>query len=102
MRITFALLLLASLNGFAQQYNFKHFNEIELKSDFFYDIDQNSQGELYIASSKGLIIYNGISFQLLNDRDSLIDEFISNIHIDSKDRVWIAYYKGGLSKFEKG
>ncbi len=102
MRITFALLLLTSLSGIAQQYNFKHFNEIELKSDFFYDIDQNSQGELYIASSKGLLIYNGIGFQQLTDRDSLIDEFISNIYIDRKDHVWIAYYKGGLSKIENG
>lgn len=98
MKFLLALLLFISTCSFAQKYNFSHFSEAELKSDFFYEMDQNSKGLLYIASSKGLIIYDGIKFQILNEKDSLLDEFVSKVYVDQKDQVWISYYKGGLSK----
>ena len=91
-------LLLLSLSSYSQKFNFEHFAQDRLKANFFYDFEQDSKGNLYMASSKGLIIYDGIDFILMNEEDSLQDEFISEIYISQDDAVWIAYYKGGLSK----
>ena len=96
--ICLILLLLLSLNGYSQKFNFEHFAQDQLKANFFYDFEQDSKGNLYMASSKGLVIYDGIDFILMNENDSLQDEFISDIYISQDDVIWLAYYKGGLSK----
>ena len=96
------LLIVFGLNSFSQKFNFEHFDQDRLKANFFYDFEQDSKGNLYMASSKGLIIYNGIDFVLMNESDSLQDEFISDIYISKDDAVWLSYYKGGLSKLQNG
>ena len=101
MRLICILLFCLPVLCFSQVYNFEHFDQNQLKANFFYDFDQNSRGELFIASSKGLIKYNGHEFEIYNSIDSLFDDFVSEVFIDSKDNIWIAYYKGGLSLWEK-
>ena len=103
MRFLVGLLILLSFSAKGQTYNFSHFDEKEIGASFIYDFDQNSKNHLYIATSKGLVHYDGLSFDINSNRKSLLDEFVHNIYIDSKDQIWIAYYKGGLSiQSEKG
>ena len=101
MKFILALFFFTTSLCFGQLYNFENFQEDQLNANFFYDFDQSSNGELYIASSKGLINYNGFDFKIYNEQDSLIDEFVNKIFVDSKDNIWLSYYKGGLSFWPK-
>lgn len=87
---------------FGQKLNFESFDPEQLGTSFFYDAAQDQQGILYFATANGLLIYDGIEFNLISDENGLIDNFVHQLFIDSKNTIWISYYKGGLSKLSNG
>ena len=91
-------LLLGSLFSYGQKYNFQNFEKDEISAKYIYDFSQDEKGVLYAASSKGLLIYDGVSFKLLDKYDGLKDNFVSKIYIDKQNNIWLAYYEGGVTK----
>ncbi|MBN1599019.1 MAG: response regulator [Bacteroidales bacterium] len=62
------------------------------------DIVQDKYGFIWIGAKDGLYRYDGVNFRLYildkNDRNSLSNNVIRDIFIDSKDRMWIATENG--------
>jgi ligand-binding sensor domain-containing protein/serine phosphatase RsbU (regulator of sigma subunit) len=88
-----ALCLAFSLS--AQTYDFKKYDDEKINSLFVYDIKQDNNGYLYLATSNGLIKYDGVHFNVFNTDRGITDNFIEHLEIDNKQNVWFSYYNGG-------
>lgn len=95
------ILLLVTSSTFSQKYNFRNFDKEEVKAKYIYDFAQDTNGVLYAATSKGLLIYDGVQFQLLDKYSILKDNFVSDVYIDSKNHIWLSYYEGGITQLIK-
>ena len=99
MRIVLIIIsLFFSLTLISQKYNFKNFDKEEVKAKYIYDFAQDTNGVLYAATSKGLLIYDGVRFNLLDKYSHLKDNFVSRIFIDDSNNLWLSYYQEGLTK----
>jgi ligand-binding sensor domain-containing protein len=57
---------------------------------YFENLNFDSTGNLWFSSNIGLCIYNGVNLVYYNkDNSGFSYEFIDNIAIDSKDRIWL-------------
>ncbi|MCT4581625.1 MAG: SpoIIE family protein phosphatase [Flavobacteriales bacterium] len=95
------ILLLYSYSFLGQKYNFRNFEKEKVKAKYIYDFAQDADGVLYAATSKGLLIYDGVSFRLLDKYSLLKDNFVSKIHIAANNEIWLTYYENGLTKLKK-
>lgn len=95
------ILTFFSISLWGQKYNFKNFEKEEVKAKYIYDFAQDSNGVLYAASSKGLLIYDGVNFELLDKYAYLKDNFVTHLYVDLKNNLWLTYYEGGLTKVSK-
>jgi len=100
--IFFLVLSLIQKTVSGQQLNFNSFDPEDLGTSFFYDAQQNEQGQLFIATANGLLSYNGIEFQLFTDQDGLHDNFVHKLYVDHLNQLWISYYKGGVGSYVNG
>lgn len=94
------ILILVTFSIQAQKYNFRNFDKEEVKAKYIYDFAQDTNGVLYAATSKGLLIYDGVKFQLLDKYSLLKDNFVSDVYVDNKNQVWLSYYENGLTKLK--
>jgi hypothetical protein len=64
-------------------------------------VAQTADGYLWLATPDGLARYDGVGFHIWRnvpgDADSLPGNNIQALHIDARDRIWIATEAGGLS-----
>ncbi|MEM1321002.1 MAG: two-component regulator propeller domain-containing protein [Bacteroidota bacterium] len=65
---------------------------------------QDQRGFLWIGTQDGLNCYDGHRFKVYKkdpfDTSSIADNYISNLYVDYKDRLWIGTMKGGLSMLD--
>ncbi len=102
MRIVIiGILLLLSATFFSQKYNFKNFSDEDFKAKYVYDFVQDTNGVLYIATSKGLVVYDGVKFEEENVDSGLKQDFISKLFLDTQNNLWVSYYESGLTKIKK-
>lgn len=95
------LLLRVSLN--AQVYSFRHFNEdAGLVQSFVYNIKQDRNGFLYVATGNGLSVFSGYSFTNYSTANGLKENLITTMHHDSRNRVWLGHFEGGVTIFSGG
>jgi len=85
----------------SQTYNFEYYSNDAIKSTFVYDISQNKEGELLLATSDGLFVFNGIDFINIFEDDSLQDKFVNTIFVDKDNKTWFSLYNGGFGYFKK-
>ena len=64
------------------------------------DIEQTSEGFIWIGCYSGLIRYDGSSFELMDTSTGLSS--IASLFVDSQDRLWIGTNDSGLALMEKG
>jgi ligand-binding sensor domain-containing protein/serine phosphatase RsbU (regulator of sigma subunit) len=96
--ILFSLIL--SCHAFSQSYNIRNFDsEASLNNSYVYSIIQDSGGYLWIGTDKGLLRYNGFTFENFPLSDSLTSSFIT-CTIDEDGYPWFGTYDGGLSYFD--
>ncbi len=85
------------MSSFAIKYDGKTFSYYSYEGSvggFYPDITENRNGDLFFATSHGLIIFNGSEFQI-----GLRDQYIFNIGIDKQDYLWI-HEKNGIYRLK--
>lgn len=105
-----ALLLLSSFNldatpafSFGKHLNTQHLSPAEgLSQNFVFDVVQDHEGFIWIATQDGLNKYDGQSFTHYRndfyDPNSIADNFIRNLHITEDGTLWIGT-SNGLSRY---
>ncbi len=69
--------------------NFTHFTTKNgLPSDHVYRVTQDYQGFIWMITDKGIVKYNGTSFQVFTTKDGLPKNDIYDIRITPDDKVW--------------
>lgn len=92
-------LLLVSLPLFGQFYEVTRYaDDSGLPSRIVHDVDQDSQGYLWVAGNNGLYKFDGHKFHayysVLNDTTGLRDNKINTLLAANDGRIWIATPKG--------
>lgn len=100
-KILFIAFVLLAVSGFTQEYKFNIFTiEEGLPQPYVYDMAQAKNGFLYIATGDGLAVYGGNKFKTLTIKDGLAENFCNTLHFDSKQRLWVGHFEGGISYLE--
>lgn len=84
-------------------YSFKHFDTTDgLPSEKIMDLEIDSAGVVYMATTKGLSIYDGNVFTNFSKKDGLPSNLLLSLLIDQKDKgkVWLGSKSAGLSVFD--
>lgn len=98
------IISLMVLNTQAQDPYFDHYTEDEeLPSNQVYSIVQDENNILYMATDKGLVRFDGYSFETLTLRDGLEDNCILRINKDPlKNILWLTSIKNTCNYIEGG
>ncbi|MCK5538211.1 MAG: hypothetical protein KAI79_15400, partial [Bacteroidales bacterium] len=103
MRILIIIFLLLNFSLSAQEYAFRQIDEnIAFPSDEVFDILQDSRGFIWLATSYGVVRYNGFESQSFTTEDGLISNSIIHLYEDVFNRIWFISHKKGLSYWENG
>jgi two-component sensor histidine kinase/ligand-binding sensor domain-containing protein len=104
MRSIWATLLLLCLylsEVKAQQFNLKTWSlEEGLPQAYISDIAQDSSGSLWIGTSGGLSLFNGVSFRNFTKQNGLRSNDISCLFRDKKNTLWIGTSDQGLCSYD--
>ncbi len=73
-----------------------------LPSNVCYDIIQDREGYIWIASENGVSRFDGKDFKNYTTQNGLADNEIFKIVEDKKGRIWFLSYNGQLSYYYKG
>lgn len=85
----------------AQSYSFRSYSvEHGLAHPFIYDITQDDNGYLWIATGDGLSKFNGFKFNNYYPSEGLTEGFVSTLFNDSKNRLWLGHKEGGCTVLE--
>lgn len=57
---------------------------------------------LWIATTRGILIFDGAIREVINAADGLTNEFVRAIHEDENGTFWIGTYGGGLHRIARG
>lgn len=88
----------------AQQFKFNHYTaEKGLPQQYVYDIEQNKSGYLWIATSEGLVKFDGDAFEVFDTKNGLAEDFTTHLFVASDGAMWLGHNQGGVSKIaDKG
>lgn len=99
--ISLLTVLCVALSVSAQNFNLSKFNNTTgLPQNYVYSIAQDSNGFVWIAMAEGLSRYDGVHFTSFTSRDSIADNFVSKLIIDTDNRLWCGHGNGQLSVYE--
>jgi sensor histidine kinase YesM len=88
-------ILLQSSFVFSQEIaSINYDDEKGLPSNNVYFSFQDSEGKLWFATDKGVVKYNGKTFDIYTTSDGLTDNECFSIFEDSKKRIWFATFNG--------
>lgn len=71
-----------------------------LPSNRINGIDEDRAGYLWIATSDGLVRYDGVGFHVWRAEQGLRDNFVWSVHVDARNRVWFGTHQSGLGVFD--
>ena len=69
---------------------------------FIYDIIQDADGFLWIASDDGLYKFDGLKMTNFSKSDSTMDELVTATTVSRDAHLLFGYYSGGISTMEHG
>lgn len=73
----------------------RHYNVTDgLASSFVTEINQDSQGFLWIGTQRGVSQFDGIQFKNFNTGEWFVNDYIEDILVDRVGRVWFATFSG--------
>ncbi len=86
----------------AQTFSFRKLTvEDGLPSSYLYDIVQDKDGFIWLATEEGICKFDGISFEQ-NPIPELSSEEVINLFFDSKGRLWMSLINGQVVYYEDG
>ncbi len=71
-----------------------------LVSNSVSSIEEDKQGNLWIATNAGISVFDGKSFLELTENEGLPFNPISFLKKDGQNNIWLSSQKGGISKFD--
>lgn len=81
--------------------SFFYFNKMQgLLHDQVRALVQDSTGNIWIGTDRGLSRYDGKFFYHYTDKEGLPLSLINVLLIDSKNNLWISTYDGGVTKYD--
>jgi len=96
LKLIFLLLGLCGVfSAIAQTSAFKQYGAEDNVSSFIYNAIQDQDGFLYVGTGEGLLKYDGVDFQIINEMNGLAGQIVSASYIDSNSRVWLGHSKAG-------
>ncbi len=96
-------LYLQNVNLFAQKIHYENFKIKDgLPSNTIYDLLEDKNGLLWIATNKGISVYDGVVFKNYTTDDGLADNDVIDLLEDSAGRMWFIHFSTGPSYFYKG
>lgn len=102
-KFIFIFFLIQVVCASAQEYRFNVFSQEEgLPQPYVYDIIQANNGFLYVATGDGLASFGGQRFNKFTRKVGLSENFCNSLFCDSKQRIWIGHFEGGISCLENG
>lgn len=82
---------------------FQHFTVDDgIPSNEVYDVIQDKTGKFWIATDRGLSIYDGYRFVNYTTEDGLPDNTIFGFEMDGKGRIWFQTFNGNLGCYHEG
>ncbi|MBE9577512.1 sensor histidine kinase [Flavobacterium proteolyticum] len=101
--LIFFTIVFLNLNSlFSQTYNsIKELNvESGLPSDVIYNVVQDNEGYIWIATENGVVKYNGTTYKIFQKKEGLPNNDIFKLDVDSKNRIWLTGFHKGLYYIE--
>ncbi len=68
-----------------------------LPSNMVLDLAEDRDGYLWVATLDGLARYDGVGFRVWRKEDGLVDNEISAVAVDARNRIWIGQNSGGVA-----
>lgn len=104
IRVTLLLFLYSTISAQYENQFEKFTIKDGLSNNDLWDVEQDQNGFLWIASQDGLNFYDGYSFKVYknspDDSTSLPDNVCNNVFVDSENNLWIGT-KSGLVLFNR-
>ncbi len=95
------LLVCTFFTGAAQQYNYRHYTTREgLPSMVAYEVAQDKQGFIWIATKDGLCKFDGYRFKTFTTEDGLPDNEIIGVQVGPDGKVWAFPFRSRLAYIE--
>ena len=82
----------------------EHFTTADgLPSNTILDLDMDSKGILWIATSKGLSQFTDSGFKNYSRKDGLPSSLVTVVHVDNADdsRIWTGSKRSGLTRYDR-
>lgn len=77
----------------------------EISSNSIIDIAQDRNGFIWLATSNGLNRFDGKNYKIFRknfyDTNSIIDNSVTRLAVDKKNRLWIGYRGDGISCYDQ-
>ncbi len=101
LRITFfyAVVLLSIPNSFAQTFYFDEYGVQERLPSKVYDIIQDDQGYVWLASESGITKFDGVNVRSFTAEDGLAEGGVKTLLKDELGNLWLGHKTGGVSFF---
>ncbi len=73
-----------------------------LPSNTIYDIVQDENGFMWFATDYGVSKFDGLVFNNFTVNDGLAGNEVLKLFKDSKNRIWMSFFNGGICFFKDG
>ncbi len=98
-----ALLIVFLVHAGVRDFTLKRYGiDQDFEGIFIYDIVQDEDGFLWIASDDGLYKFDGLKMTNLSKVDTTMDELITASVVSSDGHLYLGYFTGGISVVEHG
>jgi two-component sensor histidine kinase/ligand-binding sensor domain-containing protein len=88
---------------FAQKFNIQQYTaNTGLPSNNVFDVEFDDDGNIWFATSDGVVKYDGATYRTFNQDDGLVDPVLFDIFIDDAGTLWASTDLGGVAKYEQG
>ncbi|MBS1935657.1 MAG: histidine kinase, partial [Bacteroidetes bacterium] len=95
--------LVFSFTAYSQEYNYVHYDVKDgLAGSTIYKIVEDKDAFMWYGTETGLSRFDGTHFKNFYTSDGLPDNEITNLFVDSKNRVWIVPFKNSICYYWKG
>ena len=96
-KVLFVVLLFISGISQSQNYYFENYNvEKGLPNSKVYDILQDNDGYIWLATPSGLSRFDGENFKIYGLDDNISESTANALFLDSKNHLWIGFENGDL------